>query len=122
MAKCKIKQISQEYCIARRRDIDVLCESLRKDIDILGQKIDLEPDVATLYDEKCKQLKCIIDEKLRGSCIRARFLYINEIDTSSKYLFNLEKEKGCSKRITHLKLNDTSITEDESVIRTMTVL
>ena len=43
----------------------------------------MNPEMAALYDEKCKQLKGIIDDKLRGSYIRARFLYANEINTSS---------------------------------------
>ena len=64
-----------------------LGESLRKDIDALAQKMNVNSEMAALYDEKCKQLKAIIDDKLRGSCICARFLYINEIDTPSKYIF-----------------------------------
>ena len=47
----------------------------------------MNPEMAALYNEKCKQLKGIIDDKLRGACIRAWFLYVNEIDTSSKYFF-----------------------------------
>ena len=74
--------------------------------------MNVNPEMAAPYDEKCKQLKCIIDDKLRGSCIRARFLYVNAIDTSSKYT---------SKQITHLKLADNSVTEDVQVIRQMTI-
>ena len=58
----------------------------------------------------------IIYDKLRGSCIRARFLYVNEIDTSSKYFFNIEKQKATSKQITHLKIAENSGTEVEQVI------
>ena len=85
IGKCKVKQITQEYCITRQKNIIHLCESLRKDIDALAPKVNVNPEMAALYDEKYKQLKGIIDDKLRGSCIRARFLYVNEIDTSSKY-------------------------------------
>ena len=96
IGKCTLKQITQEYCIT----------SLRKNIDAVAPKVNVNPEMAALYDEKCKQLKGIIDDKLRGSCIRARFLYVNEIDTSSKYVFNIEKQKATSKQITHLKLAD----------------
>ena len=85
IGKCKVKQITQEYCITRQKNIINLCESLRKDIDALAPKVNVNPEMAALYDEKCKQLKGIIDDILKGSCIRARFLYVNEIDTSSKY-------------------------------------
>ena len=81
--------------------------------------MNVNPEMAALYDEKCNQLKGIIDDKLRGSCIRARFLYVNEIDTASKKNFNIEKQKATSKQITHLKLADNSVTEDEQVIRQM---
>ena len=65
-------------------------------------------------------MKGIIDDKLRGSCVRAQFLYVNEINTSSKYFF-IEKQKATSKQITHLKPVDNSVTEDEQVIRQMTI-
>ena len=71
----------------RQNNIIHLCKSLCKDIDALAQKLKVNPEMVALYDEKCKQLKGIIDAKLRGSCIRAWFLYVNEIDTSSKYVF-----------------------------------
>ena len=45
--------------------------------------MNVNPEMAGLYDEKCNRLKGNIHDKLRGSCIRARFLYVNEIDTSS---------------------------------------
>ena len=48
------------------------------------KKINVNPEMAAIYDEKCKQLKGIIDDKLRGSCFRARFLFVNDIDTCSK--------------------------------------
>ena len=35
--------------------------------------------------------------------------------------FNIEKQKATSKQITHLKLADNSVTEDEQVIRQMTI-
>ena len=103
------------------KNIIHLCESLRKDIDALAQKVIMNPEMAALYYEKCKQLKGIFDDKLRGSCIRARFLYVNEIDTTSKY-FNIEKRTATSKQITQLKLVDNSVTEDEQVIRQMTMI
>ena len=121
IGKCKVNQITQEYCITRPNNIIHICESLRKDIDALAQKANVNPEMAAIYDEKCKQLKGIIDDKLRGSCIRAWFLYVNEIDTSSKYFFNKEKQKATSKQLTHLKLADNSVTEDEQVIRQMTI-
>ena len=34
---------------------------------------------------------------------------------------NIEKQKATSKQITHLKLADNSVTEDEQVIRQMTI-
>ena len=80
--KCKVKQITQEYCITRQKNIIHLCESLRKDIDALSQKVIVNPEMAVLYDEKCKQQKGIIGDKLRGSCIRTQFHYVNEMDTS----------------------------------------
>ena len=83
--------------------------------------MNVNPEMATLYDEKCKQLKGIIDDKWKDSCIRTRFLYVNEIDTSSKYCFNIEKQKATSKQITNLKLADNSVTEDEQVIRQITI-
>ena len=67
----------------RQKNIIHLYESLRKDIEALAPKVNVNPEMAALYDEKCKQLKAIIDDKLRGSCIRARFLYVNEFNTSS---------------------------------------
>ena len=64
----------------------------------------------------------IIDDKLRGSCIRSRFLYVNEIDTLiHQIFFKIEKQKATSKQITHLKLTDNSVTGDEQVIRQMTI-
>ena len=65
-----------------------------KDIDPLAQKVNVNPEMVALYDEKCKQLKGVIDDKLRDSCIRARFLYVNETDTSSKYFFKHRETKG----------------------------
>ena len=41
---------------------------MRKEIDALAQKVNVNPEMAALYDEKCKQLKGIIDDKSRGSC------------------------------------------------------
>ena len=73
--------MTQEYCITRQKNIIHLCESLCKDIDALVQKVNVSAEMAALYDEKCKQLEGIIDDKLRGSCFRARFLYVNEMDT-----------------------------------------
>ena len=90
------------------------------DIDALAQNVNVNPEMVVVYDEKCKQLKGIIDDKVRGSCIRARFLYVYEIDTSSKF-FLTEKQKATSKQITHLKLSDNSVTEDEQVIRQVTI-
>ena len=78
IGKCKLKEITQESCITRQKNIIHLCESLRKYIDALAQKVNVNPEMAALYDKKCEQLKGIIDDKLRGSCIRARFF-------SSKY-------------------------------------
>ena len=115
IGKCKVKKITQEYYITRQKNIIHLCESLCKDIDVLAQKVNVNPEMPALYYENCKQLKGIIDDKLRGSCIRAWFLYVNEIDTSSLYLSNIEKQ------ITHLKVADNSVTEDEQVIKQMTI-
>ena len=36
-------------------------------------------------------------------------------------IFNIEKQKATSKQIIHLKLADNSLTEDEQVIRQMTI-
>ena len=84
--------------------------------------MNVNPEMAALYDEKCEQLKGIIDGKLRGSCIRARTLYVSKIDTSLKYIFNIEKQKATSKQITHLKLVDNLVTEDVTeVIRQITI-
>ena len=38
-----------------------------------------------------------------------------------KYFFNIEKQKATSKQITHLKLADNPVTEDEQVIKQMTI-
>ena len=62
-----VRQITQEYCITRQKNIIHLCENLRKDIDALAPKVNVNSEMAALYDEKCKQLKGIIDDKLRGS-------------------------------------------------------
>ena len=110
IGKCKVKQITQECSITRQKNIIHLCESMRKDIDALAQNVNVNPEMAALYDEKFKQLKGIIDDNLRGSCIRPRLLYVNEIDTSSLYSSNIEKQ------ITHSKVADNSVIEDEQAI------
>ena len=68
MGNVRLNQLHKSTVL---RDKRTSCESLRKDIDALAQKVNVNPEMAALYDEKCKQLKGIIDDKLRGSCIRA---------------------------------------------------
>ena len=38
-----------------------------------------------------------------------------------KYFFHIEKQKATRKQITHLKLADNPVTEDEQVIKQMTI-
>ena len=52
IGKCKVKQITQEYCITRQKNIIHLYESLRKDIDALALKVNVNPEIVALYDEK----------------------------------------------------------------------
>ena len=42
------------YCITRQKNIINICESLRKDIDARAQKVNVNPEMAALYDETCK--------------------------------------------------------------------
>ena len=52
IGKCNVEQITQAYCITRQKNIIHLCESLRKYIDALAQTVNVNPEMATLYDEK----------------------------------------------------------------------
>ena len=52
--ECKIKQITQTYCVTRQNNIIHLCESQRKDIDDLAQKVNVNPEMRAIYDEKYK--------------------------------------------------------------------
>ena len=49
IGKCKVKQITQEYCNYGTKRTSFIF---------------VNPEMAALYDEKCKQLKGIIDDKL----------------------------------------------------------
>jgi hypothetical protein len=55
--------------------------------------------------------------KARRAWIRSRFSYINESDKPTKYVINLEKRRGTQEMLSHLKLPDGQLIDDDDIIR-----
>ena len=110
MENVRLSKLHKSAVLRDKRTSSICVRVCARILMPFAQNVNVNPEMAALYDEKCKQLKGIIDDKLRGSCIRPRLLYVNEIDTSSLYSSNIEKQ------ITHSKVADNSVIEDEQVI------
>ena len=60
-----------------------------------------------------------MDLESKGAAVRARHQLLRDSDVSSKFFFALERERGKSRPIIHLKRADNTITEDEQEIRSI---
>ena len=69
----------------RQKNIIHVCESLCTDIVALAKNVNINSEMAALYDEKCKQLKGIVDDKLLGSSMLMKLIHLPDI-------FNIEKQ------------------------------
>lgn len=68
-------------------------------------------------DERLKmELKSIYEEKGKQVMFRAKCHWIENVECPTKYFFNLEKSNYNKKTISELRLQDNSITHNETVI------
>ena len=78
-----------------------LQKSLINDLFILQQKLSENSELRPIFQEKTALLNSPIEKKIEEEIIRARFNYFNESDTSSIYVFELEKKHSKKKCLSH---------------------
>lgn len=74
-----------------------------------------------LWTEKKNQLSSFLNEKVKGSLVRSRFVTIRDMDGPSSYFFNLERKAGQEKQMYILKDNNGHNTSDPIVMRKLAV-
>ena len=60
-------------------------------------------------------------EKYKGAAVRSRYIFFKEVNSSSKYVFDLERHYSKTKSMSHIKLEDGSVSHDETVIISETI-
>lgn len=120
VGKMKIKHLSQEYCSSRQKLFKDCKQELEYEIRFLEARSKIDPEFKASYRAKKEQLDTLLEQMNKGAAIRSRFQHLNECDSSSKYFYELEKQRGQKKIINHLKKSDGRITEDQVEIREMT--
>ena len=108
--KQKMGEFSRLYGTKAKKEQNILKNSLQKKIDILSQN--LNDNNVTEYEEEKLKLKEIEDSEIRGAILRSNCLDYEFNEKSTKYFFNLEKNKNKQKTIEKLKKSDGTYTTD----------
>ncbi|KAF7642537.1 hypothetical protein LDENG_00256290 [Lucifuga dentata] len=63
------------------------------------------------------ELRTLLEGRVKGALVRSRFCNIKDMDVSSSFFFNLERNIGRRKLMTCLKLSDGKVTTDPKEMR-----
>jgi exonuclease III len=114
--KKRIKEISILFSTNKNSSFKQKVDDLKAEIDFLESNSN-DPDLNAILSEKRAVLAELQHVKVRGAWIRSRFSYINESDRPTSYFFNLEKRRGTKKILSHLRLPNGLIVDDDNEIR-----
>lgn len=114
IGKIQIKIFCQQYTENATGSLNDSMEKL--EVEILGLYKDLEsqPNSRLLEDLKYKKqsLVDLLDMKVQGALVRARFQGLTEVDKPTKFFFGLEKKAAKSRVIHCLKTPAGQVVED----------
>ena len=116
MGKLKIKQLTQQYCTYKQSNYKKFKTELENEIQNIEHNLNNDTSLLTMYNEKKETLANLTRREAKGAAIRSRHNFLNESDVANKFFFSLENKKGKRKFISHLKLTDNTITEDQDEI------
>ena len=116
IGKCKIKQLSQLFGCKNAEIKRQTARDLNAAIQHLQSAPDLSADTKKTLDEQRDALASLYTQEARGALIRARFKYVNEVDTCSSFFFGMDKSKSRAKHISQIRLPSGEITENPSEI------
>lgn len=114
--KTKIKQLTQMFGAKNAETKRDSFRALNESIQQLQSLPHLSPDTQLALKEQRDALASLYQQEARGALIRARFKYINEVDTCSSFFFGMEQSTSRAKHISKIRLPSGEITEDRSKI------
>ena len=114
--KKKIKQPTQMFSAKNAETKRESFRTLNESIQQLQSLPHLSADTQSALKEQRDTLTSLYQQEARGALIRARFKYINEVDTTSSYFFSMEQTTSRAKQITKIRLPSGEITESSSEI------
>lgn len=123
VGKVHIRGFCQQYTSHSSLVLKKTLEWLEKEImDIEKKMNDIDAtNLQDLWTEKKNQLSSFLNEKVKGSLVRSRFVTIRDMDGPSSYFFNLERKAGQEKQMYILKDNNGHNTSDPIVMRKLAV-
>ena len=118
VGKAQIRVFCQQYTsfstVHIRETIQVLENTIRE-IEC-GFKTSDEM-VSNQWQKKRQELSSMMQERVKGAMVRARFTNIKDMDAPSSFFFNLEKAAATGKQMTGFQLPDGSVTSDSVGMR-----
>ena len=116
LGKIKIKQLSQQYSSFKKNQFQYEKSELQRQLKNIEQHINCKSNNNNkeLYNTLSSKLNNIINYEIKGAALRSRMKHLQESDTSSKYFFNLEKQKGRARTISHFRNDDGRILDSLS--------
>ena len=122
MLKLEIRAKTISYCSHKKRKDEAYERRLEQDIETLYDKIcNMEGNIdvsecSRLLEEKQIELENFRSVKMKAAMVRARVKHYELGDKPTKYFFELEKRNGIAKTLTHLKVDDRTITDQKDIL------
>ena len=115
--KKRVKTVTNRYARNRAREKELIISQLSERIvDMEGRLPLVQQDYAILENSK-RELTQLLDEKTQGCIFRSKTKWMSEGDRSSKYFFNLEKNRYVNKTCAQIfDDQDNIITESSQIL------
>lgn len=112
VGKTQIKKFCPQYTANCSSRIKNVIETLEKQINLMELQL-VNAHNSILYNDlqtKKRELRLVLNEKVKGALIRSRFMSLAEMDAPTSFFFNLEYKAAQQKQMPCLKLPDGRIT------------
>ncbi|MCP3888847.1 MAG: hypothetical protein GY702_08215 [Desulfobulbaceae bacterium] len=96
LIKYYIRKMTIDYCKSKQKVQRDLEKNLNQTLNEIDVKISEKPSIELMEkrNQLCETIKKIENQKIKGAAIRAKDLWYEEGEKSSKYFFSLEKKNA----------------------------
>ena len=116
VGKSHIKTITKEYCSSRSKIQRSMQKQIEAEILYLENQNNKSDSSQSSLNELKQQLHEIQLNQVKGACIRNRFDFAHHLNSPTKFFFNLEYKRGCSRTIPHLEDDNGTIQKEPTKI------